>query len=120
MRMRRARLGSFWAGAVLSVLWVARAEAYVDPGTGALLWQPHPLGREEDPRCLSRAQGAGWLDRSPSAIPAGACSGRRRVAAGLPERPDAAVCGGGPAGRVEQAAERVLEGARPGARATAW
>ena len=39
MRMRRAPLGSFWAGAVLSVLWVARAEAYVDPGTGALLWQ---------------------------------------------------------------------------------
>lgn len=37
--MRRGSLGSFWAGAVLSVLWVGRAEAYVDPGTGALLWQ---------------------------------------------------------------------------------
>jgi hypothetical protein len=27
------------AAVLLSVLWAGRAEAYVDPGTGALLWQ---------------------------------------------------------------------------------
>ena len=37
--MRRGPLNPFGAAALLSVIWVGRAEAYVDPGTGALLWQ---------------------------------------------------------------------------------
>ncbi len=37
--MRRPSLGPCWLAVWLSVSWVVRTEAYVDPGTGALLWQ---------------------------------------------------------------------------------